>query len=211
MSSALNSNKHQLKTEATRRKLLKSARRIFSRDGFEAARIEDIAGEAGHTRGAFYAIFTGKEDVFFALLEEQTGEHVNKLRQLLETCPTPEERLPAIREYYARRLVDRHWSMLMMEFKLFAIRHGNLRTKLLKRERAIRASLKKSALGSLLPEMVNRDDQTYQSIRKALEGTLHGLILEHAYDPRTMPEDQMERYLHQIFDVLTEDYTGSCR
>jgi AcrR family transcriptional regulator len=66
-------NKHQQKTEATRRKLLEAALQVFSRDGFEAARIEDIAAESGYTRGAFYANFDTKEDLFFALLEEQAG------------------------------------------------------------------------------------------------------------------------------------------
>ncbi len=64
-------NKHQQKSEATRRKLLEAALRIFVRDGFEAARLEDIAKESGHTRGAFYANFDTKEDLFLALLEQQ--------------------------------------------------------------------------------------------------------------------------------------------
>ena len=61
-------NKHQQKSEATRRKLIDAALRIFARDGFEAARLEDIAKESGHTRGAFYANFDTKEDLFLALL-----------------------------------------------------------------------------------------------------------------------------------------------
>jgi AcrR family transcriptional regulator len=55
-------NKHQQKTEETRRKLLAAALRIFARDGFERSRLEDIAAEAGYTRGAFYANFATKED-----------------------------------------------------------------------------------------------------------------------------------------------------
>src|SRR5258708_12782333 len=62
------------RTEATRRKLLAAAERIFARDGFEAARLEDIAAGAGYTRGAFYANFGGKEQIFFPLLEH-CGPH----------------------------------------------------------------------------------------------------------------------------------------
>ena len=54
-------NKHQRRTEETRRKLLAAGLRVFARDGFEASRLEDIAAEAGHTRGAFYANFATKE------------------------------------------------------------------------------------------------------------------------------------------------------
>ena len=55
------------RTQATRTALLASAERIFARDGFEAARIEDIALDAGRTRGAFYANFDGKAEIFIAL------------------------------------------------------------------------------------------------------------------------------------------------
>ena len=61
------------RTEATRRKLLEAAEQIFARDGYEAARLEDIAAPAGYTRGAFYANFESKEDIFFALLEQWVG------------------------------------------------------------------------------------------------------------------------------------------
>ena len=64
-------NKHHQKTEATREALLQAARRIFVRDGFEASRIEDVVAAAGRTRGAFYANFRAKEDLLFAIYEQQ--------------------------------------------------------------------------------------------------------------------------------------------
>jgi AcrR family transcriptional regulator len=48
----------------TRAKLLRAARKVFAREGFERARLEGIAEEAGKTRGAFYTHFEDKEDVF---------------------------------------------------------------------------------------------------------------------------------------------------
>src|ERR1700685_2560945 len=71
------------RAEATRRKLLAAAETIFARDGFEAARLEDIAAEAGYTRGAFYANFESKEDIFFALLERWMGERIEQVNSLL--------------------------------------------------------------------------------------------------------------------------------
>src|ERR1700735_713335 len=63
-------SRQHARTEATRRRLLAAAEKIFARVGFEAARLEDIASLAGYTRGAFYANFDDKEDIFFALLEQ---------------------------------------------------------------------------------------------------------------------------------------------
>jgi AcrR family transcriptional regulator len=55
------------RAQATRARLIQAAERIFARDGFAAAKLEEIAAEAGYTRGAFYANFDSKEDLFLAL------------------------------------------------------------------------------------------------------------------------------------------------
>ena len=69
VSAAAVPSRQAARTAATRRKLLLAAEQTFARDGYEAARLEDIAARAGYTRGAFYANFDSKEDIFFALLE----------------------------------------------------------------------------------------------------------------------------------------------
>src|SRR5579871_4160494 len=104
-------NKHQERTEETRRVLLKSARLIFAQDGFEACRIEDIAAAAGHTRGAFYANFHSKEELFFALLCEEAEKHSRQIRQILSCCETVSERRGVMRDYYVGCMADRTWVM----------------------------------------------------------------------------------------------------
>ena len=71
-------SRQRIRTEATRKKLLDSAEQIFARDGFEAARLEDIASMAGYTRGAFYANFESKEECFLAAFDTLVG-HVREL------------------------------------------------------------------------------------------------------------------------------------
>src|SRR5499427_5577734 len=101
--------KHQERTEETRRVLLKSARLTFARDGFEACRIEDIAAAAGYTRGAFYAHFETKEELFFALLQEETDRHAARIRAVLESYNSVERRTTALRDYYVQCNADREW------------------------------------------------------------------------------------------------------
>jgi AcrR family transcriptional regulator len=60
----------------TRRALLDAARRLFTRDGFQATRTEEIVEESGLTRGALYHHFRDKEDLFEAVHEEVLGEVV---------------------------------------------------------------------------------------------------------------------------------------
>lgn len=189
-------NKHQQRTEATRRKLLNSAFRIFVRDGFEAARLEDIAAHAGYTRGAFYANFKSKEDLFFALLEEQVREHVSNVQRLFDECPDEQDRLATLREYYVKRVADRKWVLLMIEFKLYAVHHSRARAKLVETHRRIRAqSVLK--LEQMLPAKSD-------SLRASLEGALNGLVLEQAYDPKRVSLPDAGTLLGRIFDALLE-------
>jgi len=194
-------NKHQQKSEETRRKLLKAARRVFARDGFEAARLEDIAADAGYTRGAFYANFSSKEDLFFALLEQQAYQHREKLKTLLEKCADPADKTAAIRDYYVKRSADRGWVMLMLEFKLFAVRHSRHRAKLASAHRRVRASLKWKLLDDILPAHV-RQDACEEGRWAALEANLNGLVLEHAYDPKRITEEQVRSTLKRVFELL---------
>lgn len=55
-------------SEATRESLLDAAEHVFLQRGVDNASLEEIARQAGVTRGAFYWHFKNKEDVFDAML-----------------------------------------------------------------------------------------------------------------------------------------------
>jgi AcrR family transcriptional regulator len=67
----------------TRAALVAAARTVFERDGYLNARLTDIAAEAGMATGSFYTYFTGKEEVFAAVLaevqEEMLHPHVREM------------------------------------------------------------------------------------------------------------------------------------
>ncbi|HEX5226546.1 MAG TPA: TetR family transcriptional regulator [Bryobacteraceae bacterium] len=204
MTIAAEMTKHQQRTETTRRALLDAARRIFSRDGFEASRIEDIATATGHTRGAFYAHFSSKEDLFFALFEQEAGDRLRELRTVLERCPDAEKRLAELRKFYVARVSDRQWVMLSLEFKLFALRHPKLRARLARTHRRIRESLKIETISRLIPELMESGRESREVRRVALEAALNGLVLECAYDPETISHMQATTVLGRVFDVLMQ-------
>jgi len=65
--------------EVTREKLLDAALKVFSEKGYATTTLDDIAKEAGVTRGAIYWHFKGgKVDVFNSILTERYGR-VNAL------------------------------------------------------------------------------------------------------------------------------------
>ena len=195
-------NKHQQRTDATRKALLVAARRIFARDGFEASRIEEIAAITGHTRGAFYAHFENKEELFFALLEQEANQRLDELRSRIESEATPQARLDALREFYVNRAWDPHWVMLMLEFKLFAVRHPRLRARLARTHGRIRASLNLAAIDQLMPREIRGHGKAHESRKVALEALLNGLVLERAYDPRRINKARLASVLRQLFDAV---------
>jgi AcrR family transcriptional regulator len=60
--------------EATRRALLAAARRRFGTQGYGATSLDDVAADAGVTKGALYHHFRGKEHLFLAVYDEVEGD-----------------------------------------------------------------------------------------------------------------------------------------
>lgn len=65
-----------------REQILDSAARIFARDGFHAARMDDIAAELHLTKAALYYYCDSKEDLFVKVIEARVGLAVDALEQL---------------------------------------------------------------------------------------------------------------------------------
>lgn len=116
-------NKHELKTRETRTLLIQAAETIFVRDGYEGAELGEIAALAGRTKGAIYAQFKSKEDIFLALVEERTQSYRAQMMKVLAESTTVDENILGLRNFYLQRAEDQAWSLLLLEFKLFAMRH----------------------------------------------------------------------------------------
>jgi len=178
----------------TRQQLVRSARDIFTRDGFQHARIEDIAAKAGKTRGAFYANFKDKEDVFFAIFEEEMERDVEKLRPLLQQVTTLDERLQTLADYLCQLGKDRQRTLLNLEFKLYAIRHPKRRKRLADLHSLMRLRCSLPEIDELLPEYAeNHDLKRSESL--ALGAIMDGLALNQLFDPASIADDDVARYL----------------
>lgn len=71
--------------ERTRTEILKSARSIFTKTGFAASSLQQIAKSAGVTRGALYHHFKNKEDIFLAVFRILQAEMIEKLGRTVST------------------------------------------------------------------------------------------------------------------------------
>jgi AcrR family transcriptional regulator len=70
------------RTEATRGRLIATARRLFGEQGFAATSTEEILSEAEVSRGALYHHFSSKTDLFRATFEAVEEELTAKLLEV---------------------------------------------------------------------------------------------------------------------------------
>jgi AcrR family transcriptional regulator len=72
----MNPSKHDLRSAATRRLLVTTARTMFGERGFAGVGTEEIVRAAGVTRGALYHQFKNKNELFAAVAEQVEAEIV---------------------------------------------------------------------------------------------------------------------------------------
>lgn len=198
---ALGRSRQQARTAATRKRLLAAAETVFARDGFEAARLEDIAALAGYTRGAFYANFESKEDIFVALLERWVAERIAEVNSVLEKQKSPETRLRALRELYTHSRKDRRIVLLSLEFKLFAIRHPEAHARLRARHHRFRAS--GTDFVRRVSESLARSLPISSSAAATGLGALsNALVIENLFDQAAITDQDIRHLLGVVFDAI---------
>ncbi|MFD5096737.1 TetR/AcrR family transcriptional regulator [Amycolatopsis thailandensis] len=82
--------------QRTHERLLDAGRQVFLRRGFLAATVEEIAADAGYTRGAVYKHFGGKEGLWLAIIGADADGHLRGLREALALAATREEVIAAL-------------------------------------------------------------------------------------------------------------------
>src|SRR6201996_3163022 len=73
----------------TRERLLDSAVKVFALKGYAGASVDDIAEAAGFTIGALYSNFSGKEDLFIALLSARSNNRMAEALAIVGDSGTP--------------------------------------------------------------------------------------------------------------------------
>jgi AcrR family transcriptional regulator len=103
----------------SRSALLESAARGLSRYGYGNLMLEEVAREAGYTRGALYHQFKDKEDLALAVIEWVNETWWREVREPVDNEPDPVAALLALARghaVYCRRDVARVVMALRLEF-----------------------------------------------------------------------------------------------
>jgi AcrR family transcriptional regulator len=127
------------KQARTRSSLLRAAATVFCRRGLEGASIDEVAEEAGYTKGAFYANFRNKEELFLVMLDEKFAAELERLDRALAGAGEPrDEARNAAADFIQFARSDPEWPRLYFEFVAHAARNEDFRQELATRQSAMR-------------------------------------------------------------------------
>ena len=186
----------------TRSCLLRSAARVFARQGLQQASIDEVAADAGFTKGAFYANFSSKEDLFLAMLEERFEQRLEQIQRLSETGEEIDSQARQAGDEFAAFLAaDPDWQRLFFEFAAHATRNESFRGELVKRYGVLRAGIAEAfqrrvdELGVSLP--VSPEQMALMTFAMA-----NGFALERLLEPDAAPEELFATMLVVFFAGL---------
>ena len=97
--------------------ILDAAIQVFARKGFDAARMEDIAQEAGLSIGGVYWYFKSKDEVIVGIMQATIDADVKTLREMLAAPGTVHERLAQ----YVRATIAEAVEATPLEYELYGL------------------------------------------------------------------------------------------
>ncbi len=77
----------------TRQKLIEVARELFAHKGLESTTMNDIAAASGRGRRTLYTYFRSKEEIYYAVIEEELERLSEKMDEVLSMNVEPEEKV----------------------------------------------------------------------------------------------------------------------
>jgi AcrR family transcriptional regulator len=113
------------KRQRTRARLLEAASVVIRQKGFYRTSLEDVAKQAGMTRGAIYGNFRSREDLFLSVLDTRWRPIVP-----LKECATLREHLRAVGEAVVAALPARRAQALgAFSLQIYALTHEATRAR----------------------------------------------------------------------------------
>jgi AcrR family transcriptional regulator len=184
-----------------------SAARLFVERGYEAASLEEIAEQAGFSRGAFYSNFRNKEDLLLEVLEAQTSEILAAVAHAFTVGTTADERLA-----HGGKLIDRivnhdvEWCRLYVEIYSVAMRNEKIRRRLADQYRPWRSAVA-GMIEAQVADLGVELDVAPQELALTYVALFEGYVLQKLIDPEALPPDFFERLLIRFFGRVRS--TGS--
>lgn len=172
----------------TRENVLAAARSVFARRGLHGASLEEIAEEAGVSRGAVYYNFADKEQLFVALLRERCRQRTEQLEGIAMESDEPDvDSRRAAASFLEDAARDAEWTRLFFEFSALAAERPELRAEIADEFGAVRRAIAR-LMQRLLDDLGIEPSLPVDQLAAGVSALANGLALERLSDPHLPPE-----------------------
>jgi AcrR family transcriptional regulator len=189
-------------SEERKSQIVEAAMIVFARSGFHEARMDDIAEEAGLSKGALYWYFDSKDGIITAIFENLFNRELAQLQGISDEPGSSRERLLKFVQLTFADLTEFiSYSALFYEFYAQALRQEEIRGTL---KIYLRSFL--AVLTPLIEQGIARGELRTVSSKEsaiAIGALIEGTILLWIYDPDLIDlEQHIESSFNLLFDGL---------
>jgi AcrR family transcriptional regulator len=196
-------NKPQARTQETKAKLLDAALSLFTELGFENTQLDEVAARAGYSRGAIYAHYANKEELFLELMEQRVHTKFAAVCKKIEDEPDLRKRPAIFKRWIGNQVCEPTFGTLTLEFKLYSVRRPELREKLLVLYEALFKDATKDFVEMLFGKELTKATRTAVEQRLGVLGAaLSGLVLESKFRPHLLPANRLQQLAEELFEAL---------
>jgi AcrR family transcriptional regulator len=194
----------------TRAAVLVAAEDVFVEFGFHRSTVELIAERAGFTKGAVYSSFANKDEMFLELLKVRVKQRAGVVAAMVgrETDVAAKPRaLGNALVHLAKK--DPHWTPLLMEFWIHALREPGLRQALADVRRQLRNAVAESFGEPQRPRA--KSDLSADALATLIFALSNGLAMEWATDPKATDPEILPTVLERLLSEQSASPTASQR
>jgi AcrR family transcriptional regulator len=196
-----------LARDVRRDQILDAATKMFVAQGYENSTVDEIAKEAGLSKGSIYWYFKSKLDILFALTDRCVEDSQKELVQLAATDHYgPEALFKSHRDLNENKRHQPHHDQLFSQLVSLAPRHPEIRERLVVYYQKW-DSVAEGLMGRAIELGFFRDTNT-RLLAQAITAMYDGLHLRHEIDPTVDLVAVLETATRLMYDALVTHQTA---
>ncbi len=191
-------------SEERKAQIVEAAVAVFSRLGFERARMEDVARESGLSKGTLYLYYESKDELIGALLESVFDWGMRDLKNALASEGSASERLRKFGGLMSGE-IEKFYVLLPVWFEFYAVAA---------RDEGVRRFMKsyfeeyREILAEIVHDGIQRGEfrqVDVEEVTVTLVSLFEGVTLLWAFDPKTVPiGSQIEASIRLLLEGLSD-------
>jgi AcrR family transcriptional regulator len=190
------------KKARTRAQLIDAAATVFARRGFVAASLDEVAEEAGLTKGAVYSNFDSKEELFQAVIDDRLNEPMFQVADIVDQEETfAEQAMEGARRYGEVVEKQRDVFLLALEYDIYCARHPEFGAASSERDRL-------AHVADLIADHADKNrlqlPLSPDEMATVITALSQGMGLQKLHNPERVPDDLLGRVYALLFNLQTD-------